>query len=100
MVRAQVRLHFLQQFGFELLAPEKPAALERLPFLRIVVAGLTTAPLHSLLKLCPACGGVLLNAVLAQEPIHPQPTRTMAARRQIPTEAAPGIFQQPFLRRE
>src|SRR6266850_2140354 len=93
-----MRLHFLQQLLPEFLAPEEPTPFERFPFLGILVPSLAPPLFHSLLELRPAGSSVLLNSVLAQQPIHAQPAGAMARRCQIGTEAAPGIFQQALLR--
>src|SRR5260370_36341748 len=93
-----MRLHFLQQLFPEFLAPEEPTPLERFPFLGMLLASLAPPLFHSLLELRPAGSSILLNSVLAQQPVRAQPAGAMARCCHIGTEAAPGIFQQALLR--
>ena len=50
---------------------------------------------HPALEFLASGGSVLGNPVLAQQPIHAQPSGTMPRLRQIIPKTAPGIFQQP-----
>ena len=76
------------------LAAQTPATLHR-PQNRGI--GLFCAPsLHPCLKPLPPGRAVLLNPVLAQQPVHPDPLRPMLGRRQIGAKTAPRVRQEPL----
>src|SRR5664280_1451631 len=62
-------LHPQQHLPPEALAAQAPASPQHLEGLRIGL--LQPPPLHPLLELRPATRRVLLDAVLAQQPVHP-----------------------------
>jgi hypothetical protein len=60
--------------------------------------GLLPAPgFHPLFKLLPRARGVLLKAVLAQEPVHPNPGGPVLRSGQMRAETSPRIGEQPLL---
>lgn len=78
------------RYGFE---PERGLSPQTRRERQLQRIGLLQAPpLHSTLKLLPALGRVPLDTMLAQQPVHPYPPRTVFRRRQIGPKAAPGIF--------
>ena len=98
MVLAQFALHLLQHTGFELRTAQTPATAEWRQ--RFLVGFLQTPSLHPHLKLLSRQRCVLLDAVLAQQPVHSQPGWAVLPSSQIQAEAAPRKGQQSILRLE
>ena len=82
MMLPQTALHPQQHLPLEPTAAQTPAPAQRLERLRIGL--LPSPPLHPLLKALTACRRILLDCVLAQPPVNPDPPGPMSWRRQVP----------------
>ncbi len=94
VVFPQAPFHAQKHLPLKTLAAQTPATLHRSQNRRI---GLFCAPsLHPCLKPLPPGRAILLNPVLAQQPVHPDPLRPMLGRRQIGAKTAPRVGQEPL----
>src|SRR5438874_13242015 len=95
MVLSQLWGHQLDDFLLKLFAAEAPDPPEppQLP----LSGFLQPSRFHPALKFLASPRAVVLNAVLTQQAVHPNPTGPVLGRGQIPAKAAPGVGQETVL---
>ena len=89
-------LHLLQHSISKLRASQTPPPAYRLELLLVLLGH--RALFHPALKFLPSGSSIFLDAVLAQQAVHPDPSGPMFLGRDIPHQTAPWIAQQPILR--